>query len=75
MQNDSYTVEKYYDDLYERPESVSQKECPHCEGTGKEILSECCGAIIIDDKCSDCKNECSTISEDCEECNGEGVVS
>lgn len=75
MQNDSYTAEKFYDDLYERNESPSMKECPECKGSGQYLLSDCCGAEILNiTTCTDCGGYCYAVVEKCETCDGEGEV-
>lgn len=72
MKNDSFIAEKYYDDLYERSENASLKECPKCSGSGFEYYSDCCGAIVNHGICQDCEKPCSEIKEKCETCDGEG---
>lgn len=74
MKNDSFIVEKYYDDLYERSENISQRECPECSGSGFEYYSDCCGSEISDGKCTDCNNKCEIVSGVCRHCEGEGMI-
>lgn len=49
-------------------------ECTECEGTGVNLLSNCCGAIFDEDIriCSDCKEHLG--DNDCPECNGQGKI-
>jgi DnaJ-class molecular chaperone len=72
------TNEQYYDNLYERAESVNENECPDCNGTGKELeVYSCCGDIVESadhDNCKTCGEHCGYVFEDCQSCNGEGVV-
>lgn len=76
--NDSFAAEKFYDNMYndmhERSETVSTETCPDCNGEGKEYYSACCGAPIIKDICTDCKQPCEEESETCCTCNGEGEI-
>lgn len=74
--NDSYIAEKFYDQLYERNETTHETDCGHCGGDGKEYLSDCCGAEIIDGICQDieCLKPCAVSDELCHVCKGEGVL-
>lgn len=75
MYNDSYAAEKAWDNLYDRNEDVQPKDCPDCEN-GKVAYS-CCGDEITDpdnDLCPTCKEHCGYEPENCETCNGEGVL-
>lgn len=71
------TIEQYYDNLYERAESVNQNEpveCKECEGSGG--WSSCCGAEVTDSgsdtRCTDCLSECKIVT--CHVCKGNGEI-
>ena len=50
------------------------KECTECEGTGVNLLSNCCGALYDNDYmiCSECLEQLG--DNDCPECNGQGKI-
>lgn len=66
--------DSYYDQLYERNESISSNECPTCGGECHTWYSNCCGATIHDSNCTDCGELCIPVKEICDDCKGEGVV-
>ena len=55
---------------YNKPTYI---DCPECEGVGHFLLSDCCGAEIVEDMdiCTQCRDHCG-VSE-CDECNGTGL--
>lgn len=72
MQNESYMIEKYYDEQYERMMSRSEdvKECAECEGNGKtEYCGECDEHFI---KCN-CKQP-DYVTCVCDVCKGTGII-
>lgn len=73
-QNDSFIVEQFYENVYQRSETVETKTCPTCDGSGREFYSNCCGETIINGICTDCKKPCHEDSEPCGTCQGEGEV-
>lgn len=73
--NYSYSAEKACDNLHDRYEDVRTTTCTTCNGEGKEYYSDCCGAQIINETCTDCKKPCNEDSETCGTCKGEGEVS
>lgn len=76
--NPNYDFSAYYDQVYERSETVRDETetCHTCKGEGREYYSSCCGAEVIDGICQDidCLKPCDTESEECGECKGEGEV-
>ena len=50
----------------------SYKPCPDCNGEGKHIGSECCGASIVHGICTDCGEHSEMIK--CDACNGTGYL-
>ena len=66
------------DSAYDRKEDIeiNMIECPECKGHGKIYYSDCCGSEVIDGICQniECFESCETVSEKCDECNGEGEV-
>lgn len=71
MQNESFMHEKYWDMQYEnqsREESITG--CDDCDGEGN--YSSCCGARVINNTCTDCKEQCEKVI--CQTCKGDGVV-
>lgn len=47
-------------------------KCPDCNGTGKYMGSECCGASITNGICTDCGEHSEMIK--CDACNGTGYM-
>ena len=70
MRNDSYTAEKYYDNLYERSEDASDCTCPECLGEGETNYCMNCGLHYDECKC----DEPDLITEKCERCFGRGEI-
>jgi hypothetical protein len=52
-------------------DSISD-ECPDCNGTGENELSDCCGSDIKMGLCSDCKEHME--GSECESCDGLGYI-
>ena len=77
MCNVDYDGGKWYDQIYENSVATA-KECPNCEGSGKELeVYSCCGDVIESedcDICPTCGEHCGFEHEVCDECNGEGVI-
>lgn len=72
--NDGFSVEKYWDDRYEDSQGADSVECPDCMGSGLQYFSECCGTDIINNKCTECNQECEVEKESCTNCKGEGEI-
>lgn len=68
------TIEQYYDEIYERSESVSDNEpvtCTSCDGDGS--WSDCCGSASMDNGiCGACGDACKEVN--CDVCKGDGVI-
>lgn len=69
-QNDSFIVEQFYENVYQRSETVSDNTCPECEGECQTQYCITCGKH--EKEC-----ECDTpdlITEDCDKCHGRGEI-
>lgn len=64
------TIEQYYDNLYERSESVSDNTCPECKGNA--VTEYCMNCGLHHEEC-ECE-ESDLLTETCEKCFGWGEV-
>ena len=58
----------------QEPPGSDDVDCPDCEGEGKVMESNCCGAAMDEDTgiCLDCHDHCEPAK--CETCDGTGKV-